>query len=122
VQTPSEDLTHAAAAPDAGSVDPDRFAPDDTAAVMRHMNHEHTADALLIAQGLGGVTDGTAAVVSDLDKLGLVLDVEVDGGRREVRVPWSTRLEVRPQLRPEIAQLYRDACAALGVPARGEHP
>ena len=110
------------AAPGDVTGDPDRFAPDDAAAVIRHMNHEHAADALLIAQGLGGAVDATAAVVADLDKLGIVLDVEARSGRRDVRVPWSTRLEERPQLRPEIARLYREACAALGVPARGEHP
>lgn len=102
--------------------DPDRFAPEDAAAVMGHMNHEHTGDALLIVQGIGGVREATSAVVSDLDKLGIVFDAEVGGERREVRVPWAERLEERPQLRPAIAQMYRDACAALGVPARGEHP
>jgi hypothetical protein len=100
--------------------DEDRFPPDDAAAVMRHMNHDHTGDALLIVQAFGGEPEATAAVVEDLDKLGIVFDATVGTEHRSVRVPWSTRLEERPQLRPEIAQMYRNACAELGIPARGE--
>jgi hypothetical protein len=97
-----------------------RFSTDDTAAVVGHMNFEHTADALLIAQAFGGVPTATAAHVHDLDREVLVIRSTVDGAEVDVRVPWSTRLDERKQLRPEIAQLYRDACARLGVPARGE--
>jgi len=109
-----------AGAAGAGPSDGDRFAPEDAAAVAGHMNRDHTGDALLIAQAFGGVPSATAASVADVDKLGIVLDVTVDGQQRQVRVPWKERIEERPGLRPAIAQMYRDACAELGVPARGE--
>lgn len=104
--------------PDAS--DTDRFAPSDVDAVVGHMNRDHTGDALLIAQAFGGVPSATAAHTVDLDKLGIVIEATVDGRPVPVRVPWSERLEERPQLRPEIAGLYRRACAELGIPARGE--
>jgi len=100
----------------------DRFADSDAAAVARHMNHEHTGDALLIVRAFGSVPDAreaTAAVVDDLDKLGIVFGATIDGEHVPVRVPWNERIEERPGLRPAIAQLYRDACAELGIPARG---
>lgn len=100
--------------------DPNRFPQSDADAVVGHMNRDHTGDALLIAQAFGGVAAATAAHTLDVDKDGIVIEAVVDGAPVAVRVPWSERLEERPQLRPEIAGLYRRACAELGIPARGE--
>ena len=104
----------------ASSAAGDRFSDSDAAAVAKHMNHDHTGDALLIVKAFGGHPTATAATVSDLDKLGIVFAAEVDGATVSARVPWKERIEERPGLRPAIAQMYRDACAELGIPARGE--
>ena len=75
------------------------------------MNHEHTADALLIAQGLGGVTAGTAAVVSDLDKLGLVDEVlrePLGGAHRDPQVMADSLKEALVRHLDQVSQLSED--------------
>ena len=103
--------------------DPDRFVQSDTDAVVGHMNRDHTGDALLIARAFGGVPESaTEARTADLDKLGVVIEAVVDGEPVQVRVPWNERIEERPGLRPAIAQMYRDACAELGIEPRPAAP
>jgi hypothetical protein len=97
------------------------FTPDVVEAIKRHMNDDHTADALLICQGLGGQPEATGAVTTGVDARAIEFLAVVDGAEVPVRVPWSTTLTERAQVRSEVVRLYQDACAALGVPARGEH-
>lgn len=91
--------------------------------VRRHMNGEHTNDSLLIVQGLGNTPKATAATVDTLDNDGIVFAAIVNDQPTSVRVPFSERLEERPQLRVELTRMYQDACVVLGVTARneGEH-
>ncbi|MEU7003543.1 DUF2470 domain-containing protein [Nonomuraea sp. NPDC046570] len=94
------------------------FTPDVVDAIKRHMNDDHAADALLIVRGLGDRPDATEATTSDVDAE--AIEFTIDGGER-VRVPWGERLTERPQVRKAVVRLYNEACARLGVPARGEH-
>ncbi|WP_049569022.1 DUF2470 domain-containing protein [Nonomuraea sp. SBT364] len=94
------------------------FTDDAVEAIKRHMNDDHAADSLIIVRGLGGRPAATTAVASDVD--GEAIEFTVDGGER-VRVPWGETLTERAQVRMAVVRLYRDACQALGVPARGEH-
>ncbi|UWZ40364.1 DUF2470 domain-containing protein [Dactylosporangium roseum] len=82
------------------------------------MNLDHPEDSLLIVRSLGGRPDATAATVSGLDGAGIDFAATVDGASRIVRVPWSTPLTERPQIRVEVTRMYHDACAMLGVPPR----
>ncbi|MBB2909248.1 hypothetical protein FHS43_000494 [Streptosporangium becharense] len=97
------------------------FTPDVVEAIKRHMNDDHSDDALLICKGLGGRPDATSATTTGVDAEAIEFTAVVDGRSVPVRVPWSTTLTERSQVRAEVVRLYRDACAALGVPARGEH-
>lgn len=94
------------------------FTPDVVAAIKRHMNDDHTDDALLIVRGLGGRPEATSATTSDVD--GDAIEFAVDGGDT-VRVPWGETLTERAQVRLAVVRLYREACDKLGVTARGEH-
>jgi hypothetical protein len=93
------------------------FTDEAVTAIKRHMNDDHAEDALLIVRALGGRPDATAAVTTDVD--GEAIYFEVDGD--EVRVPWSTTLTERAQVRVEVVKLYEQACAILGVPSRRAH-
>ncbi|MBF8186775.1 DUF2470 domain-containing protein [Nonomuraea sp. K274] len=94
------------------------FTPDVVEAIKRHMNDDHAEDSLIIVRGLGGRPAVTSAVTSDVDAEGI--EFTVDGGEK-VRVPWGETLTERAQARKAVVRLYRDACAALGLSARGEH-
>lgn len=93
------------------------FSSDVVDAVLRHMNGDHGDDNLLIARAFGDRAAETAAMTG-LDEHGGSWRYEVDGVERELRVPWSTELAERPEIRREIVVLYDAACAELGVEAR----
>lgn len=94
------------------------FTPDVVEAIKRHMNDDHTDDAVLIVRGLGGRPDCTDAHTSDVDAE--CIEFTLDGGEK-VRVPWGETLTERAQVRLAVVRLYREACEKLGVTARGEH-
>ncbi|MFC4060429.1 DUF2470 domain-containing protein [Planomonospora corallina] len=97
------------------------FTPDVVEAIKRHMNDDHADDALLIVRGLGGRPEATAARTAGVDAEAITFTAVSGGQEVAVRVPWGTTLTERAQVRREVVRLYREACAALGVPARGEH-
>jgi putative heme iron utilization protein len=98
------------------------FGPGVVAAVCRHMNDDHPADSLLICRTLGGHPDATAARMTGLDAVGADFTVTLPGGGvARVRLPWSTTLTERPQIRAEVVRMYVEACALAGVPPRREH-
>lgn len=86
-------------------------------AVLRHMNSDHADDNLLIARAFVS-PEASAARMVGLDGDGGTWLVRVGGEEREARVPWSTPVTERPEIRREVVVLYEAACAALGVPAR----
>ncbi len=98
---------------------PHTFAPDVVAAVLRHMNVDHTDDNLLIVRAFGQTAEVHAAVMTGFDGDGA--DWEADSGDNavHVRVPWpSAPITERAQVRREVVAVYREACARLGVPPR----
>ncbi|GAA5085461.1 putative heme iron utilization protein [Thermocatellispora tengchongensis] len=97
------------------------FPPDAVDAIKRHMNDDHADDALLIVRALGGQAEATAARTTGVDAEGIDFAATVGGREVPVRVPWGMTLTERAQVRREVVRLYREACAVLGVPARGAH-
>ncbi|HLU64239.1 MAG TPA: DUF2470 domain-containing protein [Protaetiibacter sp.] len=93
------------------------FAPEIVDAVLHHMNDDHGDDSMLIVRAFAGREPESARMV-DLDHLGGVWRYTVDGVEEELRVPWSTELSERPQIRREIVALYDAACARLGIEPR----
>lgn len=97
------------------------FAPEEEAAVLRHMNGDHAADSLLMVQALGGQPAASNAVATGVDKGGIDFSVTVDAGEPvTVRIPWANELSSRAEVRGEVVRLYRESCAALGIEPRGE--
>ncbi|MEU7838945.1 DUF2470 domain-containing protein [Nonomuraea sp. NPDC049129] len=94
------------------------FTAEAVEAIKRHMNDDHSGDALIIVRGLGGRPAATTAATSGVDAE--AIEFTIDGGEL-VRVPWGETLTERPQVRMAVVRLYREACDKLGIPARGEH-
>ncbi|GGO68310.1 DUF2470 domain-containing protein [Nonomuraea cavernae] len=94
------------------------FTAEAVEAIKRHMNDDHGDDALVIVRGLGGRPAATRATTSGVDAE--AIEFTIDGGEL-VRVAWGETLTERQQVRMAVVRLYREACAALGVEARGEH-
>ncbi|MEW2463189.1 MULTISPECIES: DUF2470 domain-containing protein [Microbacterium] len=100
---------------------PHDFAPDVIAAVLRHMNGDHTDDNLLIARAFAEPADQepTASVMTGFDGEAGVWEVTRGGSTSTLRVPWpGGPITERPEVRREVVALYDAACARLGVEPR----
>ena len=100
---------------------PHDFAADVIAAVLRHMNDDHTDDNLLIARAFSAppVDDVDGAVMPGFDGEAGRWEVSRGGATSELRVPWpGGPITERREVRREIVALYDDACARLGVEPR----
>ena len=95
------------------------FSPDIVAAVLHHMNDDHTDDNVLIIRAFAGVEpDSGSATMTTLDHLGGSWSYTVDGTESELTVPWSHEISERPEIRREVVVLYDAACAKLGIEPR----
>lgn len=97
------------------------FADDVIAGVTRHMNGDHTDDNLLIAKAFGypEARSSTMVGVTGAGGQWRVIDA---AGEHELSVAWpGGEISERPEIRREVVELYKAACAKLGVPARDEH-
>ncbi len=93
------------------------FSDDVVAAVLHHMNDDHTDDSLLIVRAFAN-PNATTATMTTLDHLGGTWVYEVDGEQLEATVPWSKEISERPEIRREVVVLYNAACERLGIEPR----
>lgn len=94
------------------------FSDDIVAAVLHHMNDDHTDDSLLIVRAFGAPDAETARMVG-LDTDSGHWEYTVGGETGELRVPWpGGPISERPQIRRQVVELYRAACERLGVEPR----
>ena len=92
-----------------------------TAAVLHHMNDDHTDDNLLIARAFGGETDAaiTAVVMTGFDGDGGTWQVTRGSETEELVVAWpGGSITERPEVRREIVALYDAAFERLGIEPR----
>ena len=94
------------------------FSPDIVAAVLRHMNDDHTGDSLLISKAFGSL-DAESATMTDLDENGGTFTYSVGTEDHTVVVPWTGTISQRPEIRREVVVMYERACAVLGIEPRG---
>ncbi|WP_336500359.1 DUF2470 domain-containing protein [Microbacterium paraoxydans] len=100
---------------------PHDFDADVIAAVLRHMNGDHTDDNLLIARAFAEPSaeaiDG--AVMTGFDGDVGVWEISRGGSTSELRVPWpGGPITERREVRREVVALYDAACARLGIEPR----
>jgi len=95
------------------------FSPEIVAAVLHHMNDDHTDDNVLIIRAFAGVEPDTdTATMTTLDHVGGTWTYTVDGTEHQLTVPWSREISERPEIRREVVVLYDAACAKLGIEPR----
>ncbi|MFJ4223288.1 DUF2470 domain-containing protein [Microbacterium sp. NPDC089695] len=100
---------------------PHSFEPDVVAAVLRHMNDDHTDDNLLIARAFSSPDQGeiTDATMSGFDGDGGTWSVTRGGTASELVVPWpGGPIDDRPSVRRQVVALYDLACERLGIEPR----
>jgi putative heme iron utilization protein len=84
------------------------------------MNGDHSEDCVVICRVLGGRDDTTAATMTGLDAEAIEFLATTSEGELTIRVPFSERLTERAQVREQVARMYHESAAALGLPSR-EH-
>jgi hypothetical protein len=100
---------------------PHSFDADVIAAVLRHMNGDHTDDNILIARAFSAPAEAevTRSVMTGFDGDGALWDVTRGDSVTELRVPWpGGAISDRPSVRREVVALYDAACAHLGIEPR----
>jgi hypothetical protein len=98
----------------------DWLTPDVVTAVAAHMNGDHPEDCVVICRVLGGRPDTTSAVMSDLDVTAIHFTATGPDGDAAVRIPFAAELTARAEVRAEVARMYHESAAVLGLPPR-EH-
>nr|WP_314844611.1 DUF2470 domain-containing protein [uncultured Microbacterium sp.] len=99
---------------------PHIFDAEVVAAILRHMNGDHTDDNLLIARAFSPEAEGiTEALMVGLDGDAGVWQITRGDVSSELRVPWpGGPITERPAVRREVVALYDLACERLGVEPR----
>lgn len=93
------------------------FPIETVTAVLAHMNGDHNDDNLLIARAFGD-PGAEAAVMTGLDEHGGDWGYTVSGETRTARVPWTSEISERAEIRREVVVAYDRACAILGIAPR----
>ena len=96
------------------------FSEDVVAAVLHHMNDDHTDDSLVIVRGFAEPR-ATMATMTGLDAEAGEWSAHVDGEERLVRVPWLGPVAERADIRREVVALYDAGLERLGLPPREAH-
>lgn len=82
-------------------------------AVTRHMNGDHAVDNVTICRGVGGRPDTEAAAMTGMDTTAMEFLATTADGDAVVRVPFSSPLRDRAQIRDEAARMVRESEAML---------
>jgi cupin 2 domain-containing protein len=77
--------------------------------ILEHMNADH-ADALLdYARAFRGLTEATAARMTDVDAAGFGVDVDTPGGARQLRLPFDPPVADAAAARTALVAMAREA-------------
>lgn len=99
----------------------DWITPDVVTAVLAHMNGDHAEDCVVMCRGLGGRPGTTAATMTGFDDEAVELLADGPDGPAPVRIPFAEPLTGRAQVRAEVARMYHESAALLGLPPREQH-
>jgi hypothetical protein len=96
------------------------FSDDVVAAILHHMNDDHTDDSLAITRAFAEPAAETATMTG-FDAEATSWEVAVGGEVRAVTIPWLGPVVERADVRREVVALYDAAVERLGLPAREAH-
>ena len=94
------------------------FTPEESSAIMRHMNGDHAADSVLMCRALAGLALADSATVVGVDKEGIDFAAIVEGTPVAARILWGRHLADRAEVRGEVVRLYQEACRLLDIEPR----
>ena len=77
--------------------------------VIVHMNDDHSDASLVYAKALAGLPDALSAEMTDFDRYGISLAVQMPGGVSEVRVDFLKPLTKAEDIRPALIKLLKYA-------------
>ena len=77
--------------------------------VIAHMNDEHADANVVYAKALAGLPDALSAEMTDFDRHGIALAVEMPGRVSEVRVDFLKPLTKAEDIRPALIKLLKYA-------------
>ena len=89
-----------------------RFERSTTASVIEHMNNDHADAVLLYARHFAGLKDATRAVLIDVDRSGMILEVHAAQLTR-ARIEFGATLTSEDDVRPMLVKMAREARSAL---------
>ncbi|MGB1447471.1 MAG: DUF2470 domain-containing protein [Arenicellales bacterium] len=79
------------------------------ASVIAHMNDDHSDANVVYAKALAGLPDALSAEMTDFDRHGIALAVEIPGRVSEVRVDFLKPLTKAEDIRPALIKLLKYA-------------
>ena len=92
-----------------------------SAAVIAHMNDDHSDANLDYARGPGGRPEAISAMLLKINRLGIVLQVTTLGGVKTIPVKFPEPLESQDQIRPALINLLTDARKSLDPANQSPH-
>ena len=84
-----------------------------SAAVIAHMNDDHSDANLDYARGPGGCPEAISAMLLKINRLGIVLQVTTSDDVKTIPVNFPEPLESQDQIRPALINLLAEARKSL---------
>ena len=84
-----------------------------SAAVIAHMNDDHSDANLDYARGPGGCPEAISAMLLKINRLGIVLQVTTLDGVKTIPIKFPEPLESQDQIRPALINLLTEARTSL---------
>mgnify|MGYP006446007317 FL=1 len=92
-----------------------------SAAVIAHMNDDHSDANLDYARGPGGSPEAISAMLLKINRLGIVLQVTTLDGVKTIPVKFPEPLESQDQIRPALINLLTEARKSLKSANQSPH-
>ena len=92
-----------------------------SAAVIAHMNDDHSDANLDYARGPGGCPEAISAKLLKINRLGIVLQVTTSDDVKTIPIQFPEPLESQDQIRPALINLLTDARKSLEPANQSPH-
>ena len=92
-----------------------------SAAVIAHMNEDHSDANLDYARGLGACPEAISAILLKINRLGIVLQATTSDEVKTIPVKFPEPLESQDQIRPALINLLTEARKSLDPANQSPH-
>lgn len=87
----------------------------DRQAVIEHMNGDHADALILYAQVFGGLNDVGRAVMTDIDRTSISLNVDSGDRQQDLEIPLDREVHSRQEIRATLVDMVKRARRLLGA-------